>query len=179
MNEQHQRPHPNEYFMGIAMAVRKRANCKGSRVGAVIVHDGWIVATGYNGTPSDMENCEDGGCHRCASREKFDTGTGYDLCICVHAEQNAIASAARLGIAIEGSIVYTTMRPCFNCTKELLQARIKAVYYLHEWNPSKSDLEAEYKKIQARFPGGIRKLQMEDPEIAWAVSSRRRQCLKR
>src|SRR5713101_7132055 len=96
------RPDQHEYFMGIAMAVRKRANCLGSRIGAVIVVKGRIVSTGYNGTPENMPNCLDGGCYRCANRDKFQSGTGYDLCICVHAEQNAIISSARFGIAIEG-----------------------------------------------------------------------------
>jgi dCMP deaminase len=69
------------------------------------------------------------------------------------------------------------MRPCFNCIKELLQAKIRAVYYLHDWNPSDSDLNAEYDKIQARFPGGIRQLEMEDPDEEWAVSKRRQKPL--
>src|SRR5580698_7264888 len=84
-------PEPNEYFMGIAMAVRKRANCLGTSVGAVIVTKGRIISTGYNGTPENMPNCLDGGCHRCSNRDKkFQSGTAYDLCICVHAEQNAL-----------------------------------------------------------------------------------------
>src|SRR6266487_1322255 len=102
---------PDKYFMGIAMAVRRRANCMGNRIGAVVVLNGRIISTGYNGTPEDMPNCEEGGCHRCANRDKYPSGTAYDLCICVHAEQNAILSAARFGIAIEGSTLYTTMRP--------------------------------------------------------------------
>jgi dCMP deaminase len=173
-NKNQLRPDLNEYFMGIAIAVRRRANCKGSRIGAVIVRDGWIVSTGYNGTPEDMKNCEDGGCHRCDKPDKFPSGTGYDLCICVHAEQNAVVSAAKLGIAVAGSTIYTTMRPCFNCTKELLQAKISSVYYLHDWNPADSDLSAEYDKIQARFPQGLHHLKMEDPEADWAISKRRR-----
>lgn len=119
------RPERVEYFMGIAVAVRRRANCMGNRVGAVLVLNRRIVATGYNGTPENMDNCLDGGCHRCANRDKYPTGTGYDLCICVHAEQNALLAAARFGIAVEGAVLYSTMRPCFGCTKEMLQAKIK------------------------------------------------------
>ena len=104
------------------MAVRERANCLGNRIGAVIVRDGRIISTGYNGTPEDAKNCLEGGCHRCSNRDQYPSGTAYDLCICVHAEQNAILSAARFGIAIERSTLYTTMRPCFGCTKEMLQA---------------------------------------------------------
>jgi len=143
---EHPRPQTNDYFMGIALAVRRRADCTGNRVGAVIVKDRHIVSTGYNGTPAGMPNCSEGGCHRCAHREQFASGTGYDLCICVHAEQNALLAAARFGIAVEGSTMYTTMRPCFGCTKELLQGR---------------------------FAEGLRRLELPDPREAWAVATRR------
>src|SRR5262245_12830518 len=122
------RPGLHEYLMGIAMAVRRRADCTGNRVGSVIVLNRRIVSTGYNGTPENMTTCSDGGCHRCAHRDRYPAGTGYDLCICVHAEQNALLAAARFGIAVEGATVYSTLRPCFGCTKEMLQARITGVY---------------------------------------------------
>src|SRR4051812_41147514 len=116
------RVQPDDYFMGIALAVRRRANCLGRRVGAIVVLEGRIISTGYNGTPEGMTNCLDGGCHRCSHRDAYPSGTGYDLCICVHAEQNALLAAARFGIGVEGATVYSTTRPCFNCTKEMLQA---------------------------------------------------------
>ena len=166
------RPGPDEYFMGIAMAVRKRANCLGSRIGAVIVLNERIISTGYNGTPEGMPNCLDGGCHRCAHRDKYPSGTGYDLCICVHAEQNAILTAARFGIPVAGSTVYTTMRPCFGCTKEMLQAKVGSVCYLHDWSHPDPQHQAEYERIQQTFPGGIRKIQMNDPDESWAVARR-------
>ena len=64
------RPSRDVYFMGIAMAVRERADCLGQKVGAIIVLDDRIVATGYNGTPTKMVNCSEGGCLRCADRDK-------------------------------------------------------------------------------------------------------------
>jgi len=164
----HQIPEHDEYFMGIAVAARKRANCMGSRVGAAIVMKGRILTTGYNGTAEGTPNCLDGGCYRCSHREKFDSGTAYDLCICVHAEQNAIISAARFGVAIEGSTLYTTSRPCFGCTKEILQAKIVEVVYMHEWSP-KADFIPEYKKLQGAFRS-LRCIKMDDPESDWAVS---------
>lgn len=170
---EHVRPPLDEYFMGIALAVRRRADCLGNRVGAVIVKDGHIVSTGYNGTPANMPNCTEGGCHRCAHREQYPSGAGYDLCICVHAEQNALITAARFGIAIEGSQLYTTMRPCFGCTKEMLQARVEAVFYLHEWTHPDAARQAEYERLQSRFPEGIRQLRVADPDEAWAVSTKR------
>ncbi len=95
----------------------------GRRVGAILVRENRIIATGYNGTP---------GCVRCKD-PKYKSSTDYDVCICVHAEQNALITAARFGIAVEGAIAYSTMRPCFDCTKSLFQAKVRGIYYLHEW----------------------------------------------
>jgi dCMP deaminase len=168
-----ERPDPPDYFMGIAMAVRRRADCVGNRVGSIIVLDRRIISTGYNGTPENMPNCSDGGCHRCAHRDRYPPGTGYDLCICVHAEQNALLAAARFGISVDGASVFSTMRPCFGCTKEMLQARIVAVYFLHDWAHPDPQTQAQYEMIQARFSGGIRRLEIADPDADWAVSKRR------
>jgi dCMP deaminase len=172
------RENRHKYFMNIAMAVRLRANCKGNRVGAIIVLDNRIISTGYNGTPENMPNCLDGGCYRCANRDKtYKSGEAYDLCICVHAEQNAILAAARFGISTSGSTMYTTMRPCFGCAKEMLQAQVRSVHYLHEWTPSaREDVHktaaqtAEYEKLMIRFAGGVHRLDVPDPDFDWAVS---------
>lgn len=156
------------YYMNIAMAVRKKANCLGRRVGAVLVKENRIVATGYNGTPEGMTNCLDGGCLRCKNRGAFSASVGYDVCICVHAEQNAVITAARFGNAIEGATVYTTLRPCFDCTKALLQAKIEAIYYLHDWQHPEDDLREQYELAQRQFPGGVVQVDMPDPEADWA-----------
>jgi len=161
--------------MNIAFAVREKANCKGRRVAAVIVRNNRVISTGYNGVPEGMTNCLDGGCLRCKNPEdKFPSGTGYDLFICVHAEQNALLSAARFGIAVEDATIYTTMQPCFGCAKELAQVKIKQVVYLHPWSPSPSDSnsdmdamkKAEHKKIMAKL--NIKQLDMRDPKKEWA-----------
>ena len=172
--EQEIRPDWDEYYMSIAMAVRARANCTGNRVGAILVQNDRITATGYNGTPHNMVNCLDGGCDRCANREKYDSGKDYDLCICVHAEQNTLLAAARFGISTEGAAMYSTMRPCFGCTKEILQASIRAVYYLHDWVYPDSKRQASYDELQSFVPGGVTQLQMEDSHAVWAVSNLRR-----
>jgi dCMP deaminase len=157
-------PDVDEYYMEIALAVRKKANCRGSRVGAVIVQENRIVSTGYNGTPEGMTNCLDNGCYRCANKKEYPSGTGYDLCICVHAEQNALLSAARFGIRLEGAIAYTTIQPCFGCMKEMLQVRIQRVHYLHAWQPTAGPKKAEYDKLSNRFPGGVKRIQIADPD---------------
>jgi dCMP deaminase len=170
----HERPDFDNYLMGLAMAVRSRANCLGSKVGAVIVKGHRVLATGYNGTPSKMKNCLDGGCERCANPERYESGQGYDVCICVHAEQNALLAAARFGISVEGGTVYSTMRPCFGCTKELLQAGVERVVFIHDWQHPDPYHQTQYELIQARFTGGINRLTMEDPDADWAVPKKKK-----
>jgi len=161
-------PDRDAYFMGIALAVRERANCRGRRVGAVAVKDHRIISTGYNGTPYGMTNCLDGGCRRCARPELYASGTGYDLCICVHAEQNVLLAAARFGISLEGSTFYSTLRPCFGCTKEMLQCKIVRVCYLHDWAHPDPEILDEYRRIQDQFPEGISAVTIGDPRHDWA-----------
>ena len=169
----HSRPQRADYYMGIAMAVRARADCLGNRVGAVLVLEDRIISTGYNGTPANMTNCTEGGCARCADRQRYVSGRAYDICICVHAEQNALLAAARFGIATEGAVLYSTMRPCFGCTKELLQARISSVHYLHEWGYPDQEMQQSYLDLQSGFPEGVHRVEMADPDAVWAVSRRR------
>jgi dCMP deaminase len=153
--------------MGIALAVRERANCTGRRVGAIIVRDRRILSTGYNGTPSQMRNCEDGGCHRCASPESYPSGEGYDLCICVHAEQNALLAAARFGVAIESCTLYTTLQPCFGCLKETLQANLREVCYLQPWE---SRFAEQYAALVERLGRDrFRQVEIADPQATWAL----------
>jgi dCMP deaminase len=172
MTEPGGRPDHDQYFMGIAIAVRSRALCKGRHVGAVLVKDGRIISTGYNGTPEDMPNCDDfeNGCYRCSHPEEFEAGTGYDVCICVHAEQNALLSAARFGTPVAGATLYTTLRPCFGCTKEAVQAKVEAIYYLKDWGHPNPAMKHQYELLQARLPGGVRPIRgILDPSEPTAV----------
>jgi dCMP deaminase len=130
------RPSREQYFMLLAVATRERANCLRRHVGAVLVADQRIIATGYNGTPTGFPNCDEGGCHRCAHPDDYAAGRGYDVCICVHAEQNAVLQAAKLGYSVQGSACYSTLRPCFGCLKELYQAGVTSIRYLNAWTPS-------------------------------------------
>jgi dCMP deaminase len=157
-----------QYYMNIAMAVRKKANCLGRKVGALIVRENRIISTGYNGTPEGVVNCVDGGCVRCRDRETYKASVGYDVCICVHAEQNALITAARFGNGVEGSIVFSTLRPCFDCTKAALQAKIAAIYYLHDWQHPIGELQEQYSILQATFLEGVHRVDLLDPEADWA-----------
>ena len=124
------RPSWDDYFMKIAEDASTRSNCLRRKVGALIVKQRNIISAGYNGTPIGVKNCFEGGCPRCLS--DVPPGEGYDTCICVHAEANAILLAARHGNATEGGVMYTTIRPCLSCLKEAVQAGIQEIVYGQE-----------------------------------------------
>lgn len=123
------RPSWDEYFMQIAEVTKTRADCLRKRVGAVIVRDKRIIATGYNGTPSGIENCTNGGCNRCLRREKgeLQMGEQKDTCICIHAEQNAILQAAIHGTSTKDGTMYVTEIPCWQCAKLIINSGIKKI----------------------------------------------------
>ena len=125
------RPSWDEYFMELAKVVAKRSTCIRQKVGAIIVKDKRILATGYNGAPSGMDHCLDIGCLR--EKLKVPSGERQELCRGLHAEQNAIIQAAKFGICIEGSILYTTHCPCITCAKMIINAGIKKVVYGKEY----------------------------------------------
>lgn len=141
------RPSWDEYYTGIAQVVSSRANCLRRSVGALIVVDRRIISTGYNGTPFGVKNCNEGGCTRCAS--DVPRLSGYDWCLCVHAEQNAITLAARQGTATDRAILYVTLRPCFNCLKEALQAGIREIVYDQPFDYS-DEIEEAYQTLLAQ-----------------------------
>jgi dCMP deaminase len=68
--------------------------------------------------------------------------------------------------------VFTTSRPCFGCTKELIQAHIEAVYFVHDWQHPDNELQQEYEKIQTAIKGGIRRLEIDDPDEGWAIPTK-------
>lgn len=139
-----QRPGWDAYYMGIAHAVKARSNCIRRKVGALVVVDKSIISTGYNGTPMGVRNCSEGGCPRCASDAPH--GAGYDTCICVHAEQNAFLLAARHGNSTAGGVLYSTLRPCFGCAKEALQAGIVEIVFEQPMDYDE-DLEQAYQSL--------------------------------
>ena len=135
----------HDFYMRLALVVESGAKCLGSRVGAVVVRDNRVLGSGYNGTPAGYPNCteKERGCRRCALRRE-QSGAGlsgklYDICLCVHAEQNAMLTAARFGTALDGAFLYTTLQPCFNCLKELMQVRLRGVVFLREWQAGHPD----------------------------------------
>ncbi len=121
------RPSWDEYFMEFARLAARRSSCLRRSVGAVLVRDKRVLATGYNGVPSGITHCSETGCLR--EKLKVPSGERHELCRGLHAEQNAIIQAAHHGIRIEGSILYCTTHPCVICTKMLINAGITEIVY--------------------------------------------------
>ncbi len=120
------RPSWDEYFMEMAQVTAKRSTCLRRNVGAIIVKDKHIVATGYNGAPRGIKHCgERGGCMR--EQLGIPSGERHELCMALHAEQNAIIQAATLGVSIEGATIYVTHQPCVICAKMIINAGIKRI----------------------------------------------------
>ncbi|MBM3252833.1 MAG: cytidine deaminase [Candidatus Omnitrophica bacterium] len=119
------RPGWDEYFLEIARLVSKRSTCLRRQVGAVIVKERHILATGYNGTPSGITHCEITGCLR--EKLKIPSGERHELCKGLHSEQNALLQAAYYGISVKDSILYSTTQPCIICAKMLINAGIRKV----------------------------------------------------
>ena len=122
-----ERPSWDEYFMQITKLVATRSTCLRRQVGALLVKEKNIMATGYNGVPTGITHCEVTGCLR--EQLNVPSGERHELCRGLHAEQNAIIQAAKLGVNIEGGTMYVTHHPCFICAKMLINAGIKRIIY--------------------------------------------------
>jgi len=119
------RPSWDEYFLEVAKLVAKRSTCLRRSVGAVLVKDKRILATGYNGAPRGLKHCAEIGCMR--QKLKIPSGERHELCRALHAEQNALIQASLYGISVKGSSLYTTNQPCVICAKMLINAGIKEI----------------------------------------------------
>jgi dCMP deaminase len=159
----------HDYYMQVAWVVSRRSNCSRRKMGAILVVQHMlelarasdpdipsisstpsvpstgIASAGYNGTPYRVQNCDEGGCPRCASPAR--PQEEYDWCLCVHAEQNAVALAARHGIATLGATLYSTLRPCFDCQKQCIQAGVAHVYYDRDSPYPKEEKEEAYQRL--------------------------------
>lgn len=120
------RPSWDEYFMQMAELTAQRSTCLRRQVGAIIVKEKHIIATGYNGAPKGLPHCgELGGCLR--EKLEIPSGERHELCRALHAEQNAIIQAATLGQSIEGATIYITHQPCIICAKMIINAGISRI----------------------------------------------------
>jgi dCMP deaminase len=122
----------DQYFLTITRQVAERSTCPRAKVGAVIVRDKNILATGYNGAPAGLPHCTDVGCLVYHSRTP--TGEIEENCYrTIHAEINAIAQAAKNGVSIRGADIYVTHTPCIHCLKVLINTGIKRIFYEKEY----------------------------------------------
>ncbi len=140
-----ERPSWDEYFMQVAFVVATRATCPRRSVGAVIVHDKRILATGYNGAPRGLAHCTEVGCHIVAGH-----------CIrALHAEQNAILQAALNGVSTRDATIYVTCQPCNHCAKMIINAGIERVVFQGDYpDPFALELFAEAGVVLDRFVDG-------------------------
>lgn len=128
-------------FMELTQSIAKWSSCyqANRKIGAVIVKNKRILTTGYNGAPAGIKSCvEKGECMR--RRLNIPSGTRHELCYAIHAEQNAIIQAAKLGVNIDGATLYCTHQPCILCAKMIVNAGIRRVVY-HEGYPDEFALE--------------------------------------
>ena len=126
-----ERPTWEAYFIEMAQVIAKRSTCLRRSVGAVLVRDKRILASGYNGAPSGLPHCEEVGCRR--AELGIPSGQRPELCRGLHAEQNAIIQAALHGITTRDAVLYCTTQPCIICAKMLINAGIKRVVYEGEY----------------------------------------------
>lgn len=132
-----------EYFMNIAEQVATRSTCDRKHIGAVIVRERTILSTGYNGSVKGAPHCDDIG---------HDIDNGH--CVrTVHAEANAVAQAAKHGVAIDNSEIYITASPCLNCFKLIANAGIKVVYYKEFYRDERINEYAQQAGIKLIYTG--------------------------
>ncbi|KAH7927271.1 dCMP deaminase [Leucogyrophana mollusca] len=124
MNLERLRPQWDTYFMTLADLASQRSNCMKRRVGAILVREHRIVATGYNGTPRGVMNCNEGGCAHC---NRLSSGDGSE-CLCLHAEENALLEAGRDRVG-RNAILYCNTCPCLKCTIKVIQSGVTRVVY--------------------------------------------------
>jgi dCMP deaminase len=128
--------------MSIAQLVATRSTCLRRKVGAVLVKDKRVIATGYNGAPTGVRHCEETGCLR--EKLGIKSGERHELCRGLHAEQNVIISAAYYGVITKGTTLYSTNLPCIICSKMLINAGIEKVFYLDGYpDPLADEMLAE------------------------------------
>lgn len=116
----------DQYFIKMAELAKERSSCLSRQVGAVIVKDKHVIATGYNGATKGSKHCDEkGGCIR--KQMSIPSGERLDICSAVHAEQNAIIQAAYTGVSTKDATMYVTVSPCFTCAKMIVNAGITKV----------------------------------------------------
>jgi len=142
------RPRTHSKYVALAEKVGAKSNCVRRNVGVVLVRNGRIIAAACNGVSRRFRNCLVAGCPRC--KGGGDVGTGYDSCICLHAEQMAFAIAAREGKSVKGSALYVNLRPCLACLNLAVAAGVSKIVYKEDWSYDR-ELELQYRRLSRRL----------------------------
>lgn len=140
--------------MEIARTVSKRATCNRLHVGAVIVKDSQILSTGYNGAPKGLQDCDTVG-------HEIRLIDGRESCVrTTHAEMNAIAQAAKHGVAVDGATMYLTTSPCYDCAKVVINSGIKKIVYDTVYSGGRQSLDTSINDLAAS--AGVRMFKYEE-----------------
>ena len=142
------RPSWDEYFLDIAGLIARRATCRRRSVGAVLVKDRRILATGYNGAPTGLRHCLDLGCLR--EQKKIPSGERHELCRGLHAEQNSIIQAALHGVSVKEATLYCTNYPCVICAKMIINAGVAKVVFREGYSDELSQEMLREAKVEVR-----------------------------
>lgn len=142
------RPSWHEYFLLLSKLVSVRSTCNVRKIGAVIVKNNRILATGYNGAVHGAPHCIDRGPDFCLRRSiGAHDAEKYNYCISSHAEVNALNQAARFGTSLEGSTLYCTLEPCNWCFKQLIQAGIRDIYFEEAYDSKNKEFDLYWRQI--------------------------------
>ena len=142
--KKHQRPSWDQYFVEVSNAIAKRATCDRGRSGCVIARDSQLLVTGYVGSPIGLPHCDEVG--HLMKKVTHEDGSESQHCVrTVHAEQNALCQAAKLGVSVEGATIYTKMTPCLACAMMIINSGIKKVFSQKKYHAG-AESEEMFKK---------------------------------
>jgi len=148
------RPSWHEYFLMLAKLVSVRSTCNSRKIGAIIVRNNRILATGYNGAVHGAPHCIDQGPEFCLRRSiGAHDADKYNYCLSSHAEVNAIDQAARFGIPLEDAVLYCTLEPCNWCFKQLIQSGIREIYFEHVYDSKNKEFDVYWRGIMESHEG--------------------------
>ncbi|MGC9795810.1 dCMP deaminase family protein [Fervidobacterium riparium] len=136
----------DSYFKRLSKMIAERSTCVHRKVGALIVKDKRILATGYNQPPSGFPHCDEIGCIR--DDLNIPSGKNQEICYGLHAEQNALMQAAKFGISTDGATIYVTHKPCSVCARLIVNAGIKRVVYIEGYPDPLTDFFFQMCKVE-------------------------------